>query len=575
MFSPIGKKKILIQKKFGGSISPLNSRPGSPTNLSLQPRSPGSPSRSLSPDIRELRAKLKEQVSTSVIAATSTLETALCDPGVLGDVMRSVLDATARYRPERDSITLKAFESKTIDYNLFRQSLHNAFWLTFTDEEFNALAKYFDPSSTQLIDGYSFMIAFTRLSGIRKGKEATVIREKQETYERQMAAEQEKKRLEKEKRLELAVDYNYSADVKVFAMKKLQTAAKNFDPGHPSAPSTRAFDVAFLKPAEFREMMKLIFNLKLDKFELGAILQEFKPTIVSDGNKIPATEFLKYFFRIGFEAREKEKANQRQLQQQLDQKAEEEARKKREDENRKKLSVQVNFDFNEDDERSAMEKQVISAEKYDKAAPGSVSLDGFECEELPPVEFKDLVRRVFNFNLSPGELGYIVTKYDVKKTGSVHCKTFLQDFLTLGVEKRYEKHLKQLENQQKNIEKQEKAHLDKMKSVLEGETVPYSEEYSEEDYQSALNKLTKVAVFYDKSRGGTLSSFEPLSLSLVDFKRGLKRSFNMDLTAREMGALYNSIPRDDENKVKCDLLYCICVSYCSFAVEIRLFVSIS
>lgn len=295
--------------------------------------------------------------------------------------------------------------------------------------------------------------------------------------------------------------------------------------------------------------MKLIFNLKLDRFELGAILKEFKPNILDDGNKIPASEFLKYFFRVGYEAREKEKADQRLLQQQLDQKAIEEAKRKKEEDDRKKLSVQVNFNFSETDERLAMEKQLVAAEKYDKAAPGSVSLEGFVCEELPPVEFKDLVRRVFNLHLTPGELGYIITKYDVKKTGSVHCKTFLQDFLAQGVEKRYEKHLKQLEKQQKMIEKQEQSHQEKMKSVFESETVPYSEEYSEEDLQSALAKLTKVAVFYDKSRGGTLSSFEPLSLSLIEFKRGLKRTFNMDLTAKEMGALYNHFPRDIENKV--------------------------
>lgn len=256
MFSPIGKKKILIQKKFNGGVSPDSSRPGSPTNL-LQsiPKSPSSPSRrggSLSPDIREIRAKLKEQAPTSAIASTACLETALADPGTIGDVMRRILEATARYRPERDSVMLKAFESKTIDYYLFRQNLNAVFWLQFNDEEFNALVKYFDPTSTQLIDGYSFMIAFTRLSGIRKAKESAITREKQEMFEKQQAEERERKMLEKEKRMETAVDYNFTPEIKTAALKKLETAAKNFDPAHPSAPSTRAFDVAFLKPAEFR-----------------------------------------------------------------------------------------------------------------------------------------------------------------------------------------------------------------------------------------------------------------------------------------------------------------------------------
>lgn len=81
-------------------------------------------------------------------------------------------------------------------------------------------------------------------------------------------------------------------------MIKLQEAAFKFDPNHPSCGSTEAFNVNYLKPAVFKEMLKLTFNLKVDRAELGAILKEFKPDIEDDPN-IPAAEFLRYFLRIG------------------------------------------------------------------------------------------------------------------------------------------------------------------------------------------------------------------------------------------------------------------------------------
>jgi hypothetical protein len=570
MFSPIGKKKVLVQQKFGGGEGSLRinigddgsvqgSRIGSPSFRSLGSpsfRSNGSPShkRLDSPggsidsmqSLRDIRQKLKDQAPTSAIASTVRLEEALSDVSYLGHVLRKIMEATSRYRPERDSIMLKAFESRTIDYTLFRNHLNQVFWLTFTNEEFEALINYFDPTHSGIVDGYSFMKAFVRLNGIRKDRESQVVREKQEAYETNLKAEEERKRLEKDKRLMSGVDYNFTPEIRKVAMEKFESAAKKFDPAHPSAPSLHVFNVSHLKPLEFREMMKLIFNLKLDPQEAGAVLRTFKPDIE---NEIPASDFLKFFLRFGFESREKEKSDQRKLQETLDKKAEEERIKKQEDLKNKKLSYQIDYNFDENDENNALRKMLIAAEKYDKSLPGSVALDGFECEELNPIDFKDLVRRVFNLQLSPGELGFIVQKYDINKSSSVHCKTFLNEFLALGYEERHKKHIKQLEKQRKLNEQAEKEHLEKIKSVSESESVPFSAEFTEDDLNSALKKLTHASVFYDKSRGITLSSFEPISLSLLEFKRGIKRTFNFEFTAKEMGAIFNYLQKDSENRV--------------------------
>lgn len=293
-------------------------------------------------------------------------------------------------------------------------------------------------------------------------------------------------------------------------------------------------------------MIKLTFNLKLDPKELGAVVKEFKPDVEKD---IPASEFLKYFLRLGIDLRDEQRAEQRKKQELMDKQAAEERAKKMEEKNQK-LKTHVDFNFSDEDERRVMEKLRSSSVKYDKAAPGSVALDGFECDELSPLDFKELVRRVFNLPLSPTELGYLVQKYDVKKSGNIHCKTFLIEFLALGYEVRHENHIKQLEKQKKLNEQAEKEHLEKMMAVQKSEKVPLSSHFTEEDLQSALNKLAHAAMFFDKERSGGFKSFEVESLDLVQFKRGVKRTFNIDFSSQEMGAIWNYLPKNNKDEVR-------------------------
>jgi hypothetical protein len=83
------------------------------------------------------------------------------------------------------------------------------------------------------------------------------------------------------------------------AVEKLHQAAFNFDPNHPSSGSTEAFNVDSMSSVVFKEMLKLTFNLKVDRAELGAILREFKADFAAENTTIPSAEFLRYFMRIG------------------------------------------------------------------------------------------------------------------------------------------------------------------------------------------------------------------------------------------------------------------------------------
>lgn len=89
-----------------------------------------------------------------------------------------------------------------------------------------------------------------------------------------------------------------------------------------------------------------------------------------------------------------------------------------------------------------------------------------------------------------------------------------------------------------------------MMSVQKDERVPLSSKYTDEDLQDALKKLTDAAVKFDKERGGSMESFEASHLDLVQFKRGLKRTFNLTFTATEMGALLEFLGVGEDKMVR-------------------------
>lgn len=293
-------------------------------------------------------------------------------------------------------------------------------------------------------------------------------------------------------------------------------------------------------------MLKLTFNLKLDRAELGAVLKEFDPNF--EGSQIPASEFLRYFMRLGIDARDKARAEQRQRQLELNLLAEQESTKKL-TQATAKMNLEVDYNFSESAEESAKEKLLVAATKYDRYATGAVALDGFECESLDPGAFKDLIRRVFNISLNSGELGYVVQKYDTKNTGRVVCKSFLTEFLRLGQEARYKNHVEQLEKQRLLNMQSEEAHRQKIVAVQNSESIKISDQFGDRHIKSALAKITAAAVHYDKVRGVSLISFEPSNLTPLEFKKALKRTFNIKLTAQEMGAAVDYFDKDGSKTV--------------------------
>lgn len=93
--------------------------------------------------------------------------------------------------------------------------------------------------------------------------------------------------------------------------------------------------------------------------------------------------------------------------------------------------------------------------------------------------------------------------------------------------------------------------MKKVDSVLNSEKVSISENYSENDLNSALAKLTEASIKFDKIRGASLISFDPSHLSPLEFKKAVKRTFNLNFTADEMGALLRYFDTDNSRTINC------------------------
>jgi hypothetical protein len=549
MFSPVGKKKVLVQIRNAKSSGKYVDAQELIAKMCPRPKST-SPSKRIKEDgeIDMIKKKKTDGPTTDLyktVASSSFLENMLVNESEAGLAMNKILESTIQYRPEKDADVLKAFQSKEIPYSDFRRFLATIFWLSFTDVEYEEVCKIYDVHKIGSIDGYQFMVSFIQLGSIRKTRETKIVIEKQKKYEDELAAEEERKKLAIIKKNNSAVNYEFTVLDHTNAIEKMTIAAKNYDPS--TSPSLDGFTAAWIGPADFREMIKLSFNLTLDRKELGSICKDF-----DDGNgNVACKKFVQSFFRLGYNERDKDLQNQRKKQAKMDKAAKEmSAHKLRMQED--KMSQAIDFNFNETDEARAMEKLKICSTNYDPKAAGAVSLDGFDCDHLSAGAFKDLVRRVFNLHLSGRELGFIIKKWGKGDTGTLLCSSFLIDFMKWGIEERYRVHLEQLAKQRQMIIDAKEESDKKALENATRKTFQISYEFGEINTETAMSKLTEASVKYDKSRGVSLQSFDPKVLTPQEFDQALIRTFNLKLNPMELGSTVCLYDKDGKGDVFCE-----------------------
>lgn len=268
------------------------------------------------------------------------------------------------------------------------------------------------------------------------------------------------------------------------------------------------------------------------------------------GPEIACGDFLRRFLQIGIEKREKDRIRKRKQQEQQEQRErdEEEAKVKQKADY---LNFQIDYDFSEVDDARAQEKIKDASTKYDKSLPGSKSLDCFEVDHLSPGLFRDALRRTFDLHFTDKEMGALVRRYDKENKGHILCIPFTTMFLRIGQEERFRLHHLQLEKQRRLIAEAAAEEERKLKEAFEKKNFQVYYEFEDHHLQSALAKLQKVSAKFDRARGAGLDSFEPDSLTPLQFHEALQRTFNLTLGPYELGAVICTFDKDETGKIHC------------------------
>jgi hypothetical protein len=123
-------------------------------------------------------------------------------------------------------------------------------------------------------------------------------------------------------------------------------------------------------------------NCKFTNEEFEAIFP-----VLNNNGYVDGTEFIMMFYRFRYEHRSKlltarvdTDRRHREMLKVIQQKKQEEFDNRR--------MIELTNDFTAEDEKSALEKIVNAAVKYDRLMPGAVPLDAFDIEKLNPGEFK-------------------------------------------------------------------------------------------------------------------------------------------------------------------------------------------
>jgi Ca2+-binding EF-hand superfamily protein len=305
------------------------------------------------------------------------------------------------------AMSLEGFEQKSMKPHVFREMLKRTFNYVSSPEEMGALMHCFDPKKTGEVSSHRFLAHFLKLGiserekelkeSLRKLREDAANREK---YHRDMMAAQWAK-------AELNVEYNFTEDEKMSAMKKLTIAATQFDPASAGSMGLAAFQASVLSPAIFREMLKRCFNMKLTNGELAALISTFD----QDGTKnVSCSEFMVTFINLGFERRGTIRTAQLEKQRKMKDAAKTEVEEKLRQADLKMEAI-LDPNFTDEDFNSMLNKIRLLAANYDRSHTSAPSLQGFTGTDMKPNEFKHMLLRTFNCNLTAKELSALVAYF--------------------------------------------------------------------------------------------------------------------------------------------------------------------
>mmetsp|Transcript_9123 Transcript_9123/g.12612 ORF Transcript_9123/g.12612 Transcript_9123/m.12612 type:complete len:608 (+) Transcript_9123:32-1855(+) len=197
---------------------------------------------------------------------------------------------------------------------------------------------------------------------------------------------------------------------------------------------------------------------------------------------------------------------------------------------------------------SAKNKLSQIAENYD---PNRYSLKGFDSEKLTPTQFRQQLMRNFRINITDEELGALIYLFDSDGEQTVDSMEFITEFFRLGKLER-KKVIKEKRERVMRIERMKQMEEEKrLRAAKASIDAQVAENWTPEDENSAIKKLTRAAFCYDATRGGLEAFIKFEYLDAAEFREQMKSNLETKLTIEETAALINLFGDLDEKIVFC------------------------
>lgn len=167
--------------------------------------------------------------------------------------------------------------------------------------------------------------------------------------------------------------------------------------------------------------------------------------------------------------------------------------------------------------------------------------------------FRDQLRRGLGIVLSAAEMEEILHLFDSDGSGTCDGGEFLVNFYRFRFEHR-SKLLTERIAAEKRLKAIAEERVEKRKDEYEKKgvvTVNYN--FSQDTFDSAVEKIRSAAVKYDRLMPGTvqLNAFDGSEMTPKVFKEQLKHVFNIKLTPDELGAVLHFFDKNGDGVINC------------------------
>eukprot|EP00903_Cladosiphon_okamuranus_P018874 g17360.t1 len=322
----------------------------------------------------------------------------------------------------------------------------------------------------------------------------------------------------------------------------MQQVATSWDPKKNTP--LLGFDCVSLGPTEFKELFRRNFGVLLHPRDLGILVSMYDKR---GEDRADSAEFLKDFWQIGREGRERQARKRLQTVRKLNAKQIERSNARAERMSRlKEVSM---GQHTEDDVRSAVAKLTEVAGRY------VVSRDqGFHQLEqggvMGPTMFREQLRTIFGLKLSRAEVAGLVSVFDLHRDGMIDAKAFAFRFHALG---RDSHAAIEAEGQARNesVRRRKKDREDALLAKLrEHSKCKVNWNFSEEELERGKKMIAKAASTYDKARlGADIGRIAQMKMDPTAFRAQLLQNFRVRLGPGELGAVFTAFDKDNSKLI--------------------------